>query len=112
MSRKASGFRAWIFQRISAVYLAAYFIYLAVHFSLTPPVNHAQLHTWLAQPLVSVTLALFFLALLLHSWIGVRDVVIDYVHNFSVRLTVLSGIALILIGCGFWVLRTLVVVAL
>ena len=35
-------------------------------------------------------MALFFLALLLHAWIGVRDVVIDYVHNFSARLTVLT----------------------
>jgi succinate dehydrogenase / fumarate reductase membrane anchor subunit len=112
MSRKASGFRAWLIQRISAIYLAVYFIYLFFHFAFAAPGSHEQWQAWLAAPVVSVTLALFFLALLLHAWIGVRDVVIDYVHPLAIRLTVLTGVALLLIGCGFWVLRSLVVVAL
>lgn len=112
MSRKVSGFRAWVLQRLSAIYLAAYFSYLLLHFSLSPPADHMQWRAWLADPLISVGMALFFLALLMHAWIGLRDVVIDYVHPLAARLTVLSGIALLLTGCGFWVLRTLVLVAL
>jgi succinate dehydrogenase / fumarate reductase membrane anchor subunit len=40
-----------------------------------------------------------------------RDVVLDYVHAISLRITVLSLIALTLIGCGVWALRMLVQVS-
>ena len=104
MSRKVSGFRAWVVQRVSALYLALGFIYLAGVFLAWTQ--------WLSSPLVSVGLALFFLALLLHAWIGVRDVVIDYVHPLGIRLAVLTLVALLLLGCGFWLFRSLIVVAL
>ena len=112
MSRKASGFRAWLIQRVSAIYLALYLFYLLFHFSLNPPVDFVHWQSWLASPLTSVLMALFFLALLLHAWIGIRDVIIDYIHPLAIRLIVLSGVALLLIGCGFWVLRILILVAL
>ena len=112
MSRKVSGFRAWLIQRISAIYLAVYFIYLFIHFYQSPPVEYAQWRSWLADPIISISMALFFLALLMHAWIGVRDVVLDYVHPLILRLTVLTVIVILLIGCGFLVLRTLVLVAL
>jgi len=112
MSRKVSGFRAWLIQRISAIYLAVYFIYLLVHFFISPPVEYVQWRSWLADPFIGISMALFFLALFMHAWIGVRDVVIDYVHPLILRLTVLTVIAILLVGCGFLVLRTLVLVAL
>jgi len=112
MNRKASGFRAWLIQRVSAIYLAVYFIYLFIYFSISPPTDYAQWRIWLADPMVSISMAIFFAALLMHAWIGVRDVIIDYVHPLSLRLTVLTGIAILLIGCGFLVLRTLVLVAM
>ena len=112
MSRKAAGFRAWLVQRVSAIYLAIYFIYLLYHFSFQAPSDYQQWHAWLDNPVVGISLALFFLSLLMHAWIGIRDVVIDYVHPLMIRLTVLTLVAALLIGCGFWVLRTLIVVAL
>lgn len=112
MSRKASGFKAWVVQRASAVYLAGYILYLLIYFSVAPPLNFQTWHIWLSGPVNGIFMALFFLSLLLHAWIGVRDVVMDYIHPLEVRLTVLTGIALLLAGCGFWVLRTLIMVAL
>jgi len=112
MSRKASGFRAWLIQRISAIYLAIYFVYLFAHFAISSPADYEQWRMWLADPVISISLALFFLSLLMHAWIGARDVVIDYVHPLSIRLTALTAIAILLVGCGFLVLRTLILVAL
>ena len=112
MSRKVSGFKAWIVQRVSATYLGIYFIYILQHFIFTPPATHQDLAMWLASPVVIITMLLFFLALLLHAWIGLRDVVIDYVHSLGIRLTVLVLIAILLVGCGFSVFRTLILVAM
>jgi len=112
MSRKVAGFKAWLVQRISAIFIGLYFVYIMLLFSLAPPVDYVQWRYWLADPLTGVMMALFFLALLAHAWIGVRDVVIDYIHPLAVRLTVLTGVALLLIGCGIWLLRILVLVAI
>ena len=112
MTRKVSGFQAWVVQRLSAIYLAFGFIYLAGYFLLTPPADYAAWKQWLVSPLTSVGLALFFLSLLLHAWIGIRDVVIDYVHPLAIRLVVLSLVALVLLASGFWLFRSLILVAL
>lgn len=112
MSRKASGFKAWVLQRVSAMYLGIYFVYLLVYFSMSAPQSHAELTAWLSAPVVGISMALFFLSLLLHAWIGIRDVVIDYVHPLAIRLTVLTLIALLLLACAFSVLSSLIVVAM
>ena len=112
MTRKVSGFQAWVVQRLSAIYLAVYLIYLFGYFSLSPPVSYIAWKAWLTNPAVSVSLALFFLSLLMHAWIGIRDVVIDYIHPLPSRLIVLSVVAMTLMASGFWILRSLIVVAI
>lgn len=110
MSRKVSGFRAWVVQRLSAIYLGIYVIYLLGYFIVSPPASHGDMVQWLSLPSVNITMALFFLSLLLHAWIGLRDVVIDYVHPLGMRMTVLTLIAALLIICGLSVLRSLILV--
>ena len=48
-----------------------------------------------------------FAALLAHAWVGVRDVVMDYVHPVALRLLVLSLLVLYFTGLGVWVARIL-----
>jgi succinate dehydrogenase / fumarate reductase membrane anchor subunit len=108
LSRQAHGVRDWLLQRVTAVYLGCYIVYLMVHFSLQPVHGYEQWHAWLSQPLVAIVSAGSILAILMHGWVGMRDVVLDYVHTVSLRLIVLSLIGLLLAGCGFWALRVLV----
>ncbi len=105
MSRRAAGLRAWLLQRISAVYLALYVIY----FLLASPAagGYAAWHAWLGSPWPLLALALFFLALAIHAWVGVRDVIIDYVHHAGLRLLLLSGVGLVLLGSLLWSLMAL-----
>jgi succinate dehydrogenase / fumarate reductase membrane anchor subunit len=49
---------------------------------------------------------------LLHAWVGVRDVLIDYVHAAWLRLMFMAGTALLLLGSLLWVLRALSLAAL
>jgi succinate dehydrogenase / fumarate reductase membrane anchor subunit len=105
MSRKASGLRAWILQRLTAVYMALFVIYLALLWLPSPPDSHAVWRAWVANPWVSIAILLFFLSLLLHAWIGIRDVLIDYVRPIGARLTLLALTGLGLLGCGLWVLE-------
>jgi succinate dehydrogenase / fumarate reductase membrane anchor subunit len=56
---------------------------------------------------VGVSTALFFTALLLHAWVGGRDVLLDYIHAARIRFVSLAGLALGLIALGFWVIHIL-----
>lgn len=112
MTRYALGLRSWLLQRISAAYMALFIVYLVVYFVLRAPASHSAWQGWLSHPAVSVASAGFLLALLLHAWIGMRDVVLDYVHPVAVRLLVLTLIAIVLLGCGLWGLRVLLLAAI
>ncbi len=43
MSRRASGLKAWVVQRATAIYLALFGVYLTLHFALDAPADHAAL---------------------------------------------------------------------
>ncbi len=107
MSLPMTGLRAWFVQRVTAVYLGLFVLYLLVHFAVDAPNSFEDWHGWMRQPGVSVSWALLFAALLMHAWIGARDVVLDYVPSTSVRLVVLVMLAVFLVAQGFWALRVL-----
>ncbi len=102
-----TGLRAWFVQRIAAVYLGLFIVYLLVHFAVDAPGSFEDWHAWMHQPGVSVAWILFFAALLLHAWVGMRDVVLDYVHHTALRLVVLVALGLFLLVQGLWALVVL-----
>lgn len=108
MSRPTHGLRDWLLQRLTAIYLGGFLVYLLVHFLLQPQHSFQQWHDWVTHPVMVIAIALFILAVLIHGWVGMRDVVLDYVHAISLRLTILSLIGLTLISCGLWALRVLI----
>lgn len=112
MSRQASGLRAWALQRLTAIYIGLYSLYLVGVFLFAAPADHAALAAWLTRPLVSVTLLLFVASVLLHAWIGVRDVVIDYVKPIAIRAGLLGTIGLVLVALGFWAAQVLLLARL
>ncbi|HEY5720306.1 MAG TPA: succinate dehydrogenase, hydrophobic membrane anchor protein [Gammaproteobacteria bacterium] len=107
MSRQASGLRAWILQRVSGAYIALFVVYLAWHFLVNPPADYPAWRDWVAAPAVTITGMLFVLAVLLHAWVGVRDILIDYVKPVAVRVGALIGVALVLLGTGVWAAKIL-----
>lgn len=112
MSRKASGLKAWAIQRLTAIYIALFSFYLLGVLLFAAPADYAAWRAWLGHPLVSVALLLFIVSVLMHAWIGVRDVVIDYVHPIAIRATVLGIIAMALVGMGLWAAQALTLVRL
>lgn len=110
MSRQAHGLRAWLVQRVTAVYIAVFTIYLLFHFITSAPSNFVAWQAWVGSPAVSVLMALFGLALLAHAWVGIRDVFMDYVKPASLRLVMLVGLAGMLLICAIWLLRVLLLV--
>lgn len=104
---RASGFRAWLLQRLSAVYMALFIGMFVLHQVLDAPGSYQEWRDWMALPFIAVTASLFFATLLIHAWVGLRDVIMDYVHPLGVRFVLLTLVAASLLAMGLWVLRIL-----
>jgi succinate dehydrogenase / fumarate reductase membrane anchor subunit len=106
--RKAvTGLRAWLVQRISAVYMLLFIMYLLSHFIVDPPRSHLAWRGWILSPSVSVVSFVFFAALLAHAWVGLRDVIMDYIDGVAARMFVLALLAGGLLALGGWTARIL-----
>lgn len=108
MSRAAQGLRAWLLQRFTAIYLGIYLLATLAYMVWHGPFSYLQWRAWLAHPAMGIATVLFAIAVLLHAWVGVRDVLIDYIHAVWLRLSLMAITALVLLASLLWVLRALV----
>jgi succinate dehydrogenase / fumarate reductase membrane anchor subunit len=106
--RKAlTGLRAWLLQRISAVYMLLFIVFFLSHFVVDPPHSYLVWRSWMISPGVSIATFVFFAALSLHAWVGVRDVLLDYVHPLALRVSALAFLGIGLMALAGWVMRIL-----
>ncbi|VAW93521.1 hypothetical protein MNBD_GAMMA22-756 [hydrothermal vent metagenome] len=108
MSQYAHGFRAWIVQRLSALYLLLFSVISIVWFFNSPKISFEFWITTFQSPLTIILVALFFIAVFIHAWVGIRDIIIDYINPYIIRLTVLVLILLFLFALGAWVVLILI----
>jgi succinate dehydrogenase / fumarate reductase membrane anchor subunit len=71
-----------------------------------PVAGYVQWRDWVAAPGVSLAFLVFFGALLMHMWVGLRDVVLDYAKP-GLRRALLGVLALGLLGLGAWLVLIL-----
>lgn len=112
MSRKASGLKAWAVQRLTAIYIGLFALYFVAALLFDAPTGFVEWRAWLGGPVVSVAMLLFIVTILMHAWIGVRDVLIDYVHPIAIRAALLGVIGLSLVAIGLWAAQALILVRL
>jgi succinate dehydrogenase / fumarate reductase, membrane anchor subunit len=109
MSRQASGVMAWALQRVTAVYLVFFMTYLLLHFLLDAPADYLELRAWVARPLVSAGLVLAVPLIIIHAWVGIRDVFLDYAKVVGVRIVLLALVAFLFMGSGLWAFKAIVI---
>ena len=110
MSYRASGLRAWIWQRVSAIVIFFLLLFFVINSALNQSITYDAWRHYLSQSLNKVIIGLFFSALLAHSWVGIRDIFIDYVHISWLRHLLIAILALWLLALGLWVLIILAAV--
>ena len=96
------GLRDWLVQRVSAVVMVVYSVGLVGYLLLQDHLGY-DVWTGLFSSLAMRTFSLLFLlALFYHAWIGIRDIVMDYVNSAAVRLAVHVLVILALILYAIW----------
>jgi succinate dehydrogenase / fumarate reductase membrane anchor subunit len=109
MSRRAAGLKAWVLQRVTAVYLALFATYLILKFGFAVPANHAELVNWASTPWVALGLLVFVPVTLSHAWVGFRDLFMDYVRDITLRIIVLTLTAFAFVASGLWAVQAIIV---
>ena len=102
MVRGLSGLGAWLLQRLSAVYLLIFPLLFVLEYRRLAGDDHAALVATLARPWVALAAGLCVFSLLTHAWVGMRDVVLDYVRPAALRLVLLVVLGGWLLVLGFW----------
>ena len=105
--RLFAGQRAWVVQRISAVLLLALIVLGVLALPFAPPLDFAGWRAFAGGVLGGPLIALLFGALCAHAWVGMRDIVLDYIQPTALRLPLLALIAFILIAITLRVTLTM-----
>ncbi|MEO8718734.1 MAG: succinate dehydrogenase, hydrophobic membrane anchor protein [Burkholderiales bacterium] len=100
--RLFSGQRAFVLQRLSALVLLAYLAGGALWLAFGPAPTFSRWQAWSAQPLAAAALLVLAAAVLAHAWVGVRDVMLDYLRPLALRLAALGAVATVLAGLAAW----------
>ncbi|MDP2694007.1 MAG: succinate dehydrogenase, hydrophobic membrane anchor protein [Gallionella sp.] len=101
------GLRDWLIQRITAVVMALYSVALAGYLLLQPQLNYGVwTDLFSGQPMRTFTL-LFLLSVFYHAWIGMRDIVMDYVKPAGVRLAIHVLAILVSLLYAIWAVQIL-----
>lgn len=101
------GLRDWLVQRITAAVMAAYILFFAAYLLLQPAINYDNWLALFTNNVVRSFTLLFLLCLFYHAWIGIRDIVMDYVKPAGVRLVLHVVVILALVLYTIWSVQIL-----
>lgn len=102
-----TGTGTWLLQRATAVSLAILLPILIIRTLVALPLDHAGWQALFEPIWVRVAWLLAALALALHAWVGMRDLLMDYVKLMAVRLTLYLVVIATLAVSVFWLMATL-----
>ena len=76
-----NGLQEWRLQRLTAIALIPLGLYFAASILRLATSDQLSAVAWLASPIPAMLVILFVLAGLTHALIGLRSVILDYVHT-------------------------------
>lgn len=101
-SLTGNGLKDWLIQRVTAIYFAAYVIFLALFVLSHPHLAYNQWQDLFACTIIKVATILAFFAYGLHAWIGLWTVTTDYIKCTMLRLAVQLGVIGVLNAQVIW----------
>ncbi|MGA7748963.1 MAG: succinate dehydrogenase, hydrophobic membrane anchor protein [Gallionella sp.] len=101
------GLRDWLIQRITAAVMVLYCAALAGYLLMQPYLDYDVWTALFSSQVVRTFSLLFLLALFYHAWVGIRDIVMDYVKPPSVRLVIHVLVILALLLYVIWSVQIL-----
>jgi succinate dehydrogenase / fumarate reductase membrane anchor subunit len=107
------GLGSWLQQRITAVIMlisAIVFFVFVAYLATQVNVGISSWQSVFQSILVKIFVQVFFIALVLHAWVGIRDLWMDYVSCGALRLTFYVLTILWLLGSLMYSIKILWIV--
>jgi succinate dehydrogenase / fumarate reductase, membrane anchor subunit len=101
------GLRDWLAQRITAVIMAVYSVIAVIVLISSRPIHYAVWKDLFAQGWMRVATLLFMASLAWHAWVGVRDILMDYIKPAGLRLALEVLVLLTIAACFGWTIQIL-----
>jgi len=101
------GLRDWLAQRVTAAIMAVYSVIVAAIVLKNSPLTYAVWRDLFAQGWMRVATLLFAASLAWHVWVGVRDIIMDYVKPDGLRLTLEIVTLLVIAAYLGWTVQIL-----
>ena len=101
------GLRDWLAQRVTAVIMAAYTVIALAVLLGGVPISYAVWRDLFAQGWMRVATLLFIASLAWHAWVGVRDILMDYIKPDGLRLALQVAVLLTIAAYVGWTIQIL-----
>jgi succinate dehydrogenase / fumarate reductase, membrane anchor subunit len=101
------GFKDWLSQRVTAVLMALFTVVVLAHLLRPGQLDYARWAGIFAPQWMKVLTFVTIVALLVHAWVGVRDIWMDYVKPVGLRLSLQVFTIVWLVACAGWAVQVL-----
>lgn len=101
------GMRDWLIQRVTAVVIAIYTVIVFMIFICAKNISYENWIDIFSYQWFKILTFVTAIAMFYHAWIGIRDIWMDYVQSFILRLVLQIVTILWLLGCTSLVIQIL-----
>ena len=92
----------WLVQRVTAFVMTVFILYASVAWLVSAPHGYAEWKTMFSHGGMRIGTFLFLVSLFWHAWVGIRNILMDYVHATGIRLTLQVLVILSLLFYTVW----------
>jgi len=101
------GLRDWLAQRITGLIMAVFSLILLVYFVSQPSITYPSWKALFERGWMRVATLLFAASLAWHAWVGMRDILMDYIKPTWLRLSMEIGVLVVLALYLGWTVQIL-----
>lgn len=101
------GLSDWLLQRLTAVVMVGYTGVFLVLVLGAPKLDYAAWRALFAPSWVKYATLLFALSVYFHAWVGMRDIIMDYIKSDGLRLALYGVVVAALVVYAGWLVQIL-----
>jgi len=101
------GLRDWLMQRITALAIGIYVVVLLGVLLTTPGMDVSRWQMIMANQPFRLATFVALISVFLHAWVGMRDIIMDYIRSTAVRLALEVVVITALLVYTGWAIQIL-----
>ena len=98
---------SWLSQRVTAALMALFTLAVIVQVLLPGEMGYDKWAGIFSRQWMKVLTFVVIVSLLMHVWVGMRDILMDYVKSVGARLALQVATIVWLVGCAGWAIQVL-----